>query len=91
MVLKIAKEYKIPIGFNCENGECGTCLVKVSRLSKKTAPMAGPLTEKEKNVLVEIGKMTQEEVAQMRVDDFPPAWRLACQMIVRDEDLLIEY
>lgn len=90
-VLKIAKEHKIPIGFNCENGECGTCVVKTSRLSKKTSPMAGPLTEKEKDVLVEMNKMTKDEVDQMRVDDFPPSWRLACQMIVRDEDLLIEY
>ena len=90
-VLKIAKEHKIPIGFNCEDGKCGTCIVKTSRLSKKTSPMAGPLTEKEKDVLVELKKMTKEEVEKMRVDDFPPGWRLACQMIVRDEDLLIEY
>ena len=29
---------------------------------------------------------------QMYVDDIPPTqWRLACQMIVRDEDILVEY
>jgi hypothetical protein len=28
----------------------------------------------------------------MKVDDVPhTAWRLACQMIVRDEDILVEY
>jgi len=90
-ILKIAKEHKIPIGFNCENGECGTCLIKISRLSKKTSPMAGPLTEKEKDVLFELKKITKDEIDQMRVDDFPPRWRLACQMIVRDEDFLVEY
>ncbi|MDG4563408.1 MAG: ferredoxin, partial [Candidatus Competibacter sp.] len=25
------------------------------------------------------------------VDDIPPPWRLACQMIVRDEEILVEY
>jgi len=27
----------------------------------------------------------------MIVDDIPSPWRLACQMIVRDEDILVEY
>jgi len=27
----------------------------------------------------------------MEVDDLPTEWRLACQMIVRDEDLLVEF
>lgn len=90
-ILKIAKEHKIPIDFNCEDGDCGTCMIKTSRLSNKTHPMAGPLTEKEKDVLLAQKKITKDEVDQMRVDDFPPSWRLACQMIVRDEDLLVEY
>ena len=29
-VLTLAKEHHIPIDFGCENGDCGTCLVKVS-------------------------------------------------------------
>jgi flavorubredoxin len=29
--------------------------------------------------------------ARMAVDDLPSEWRLACQMIVRDEDILVEY
>ena len=89
-ILKIAKENKIPIEFNCQDGECGTCLIKVSRLSEKGA-MGGPLTEKEKAVLKELGKITNEEIEKMLVDDLPSSWRLACQMIARDEDLLVEY
>lgn len=89
-ILKIAKANKIPIDFSCEDGECGTCLIKVTRLSKK-GPMGGPLTEKEKNVLLEMRKITNEEIERMAVDDLPTSNRLACQMIVRDEDLLVEY
>ncbi len=89
-VLKLARENKIPIQFECEDGECGTCVVKVSSLDKK-GRMGGPLTEKEKSVLKQIGKLTQEEMEKMIVDDLPSPWRLACQMIVRDEDIRVEY
>ncbi len=89
-VLKIAKQSKIPIDFECEDGECGTCLVKVSSLDKK-GRMGGPLTEKEKSVLLSIGKISKDEMEKMIVDDLPSQWRLACQMIIRDEDILVEY
>ncbi|MFZ2726739.1 MAG: 2Fe-2S iron-sulfur cluster binding domain-containing protein [Methylococcaceae bacterium] len=90
-ILKLARENKIPIKFECEDGECGTCLIKVSSTDKKQQRMGGPLTEKEKTVLRESGKLTKEEMEQMIVDDLPSPWRLACQMIVRDEDILVEY
>ena len=89
-ILKIAKENKIPIDFSCEDGNCGTCVVKVQPLNDK-GRMAGPLTDKEKSVLVELKKISKDEAYQMQVDDLPTPWRLACQMIVRDEDLLVEY
>jgi len=89
-ILKIAKQNKIPIDFNCEDGECGTCLVKVTS-QEKTGRMGGPLTEKEQQVLLELQKVTKDEIDKMRVDDLPVQWRLACQMIVRDEDILVEY
>ncbi|MCP5420057.1 MAG: (2Fe-2S)-binding protein [Gammaproteobacteria bacterium] len=89
-LLKLAKVNSIPIAFDCQDGECGTCLVKVTSLSKKER-MSGPPTEKERNLLKQLGKLTDDEIKQILVDDFPPPWRLACQMIVRDEDLLVEY
>ncbi|MDT4332536.1 2Fe-2S iron-sulfur cluster-binding protein [Methylomonas sp. MED-D] len=90
-VLKLALENKIPINFECEDGECGTCLVRVTSIDKKNQRMGGPLTEKEKTVLKEVGKVTAEELEKMIVDDLPCEWRLACQMIVRDEDIRVEY
>ena len=90
-VLKLALENKIPIQFECEDGECGTCIVRVSSIDKKNQRMGGPLTEKEKTILKQLGKVTQAELEQMIVDDLPSEWRLACQMIVRDEDIRVEY
>jgi ferredoxin len=89
-ILKLALEKKIPISFTCANGECGTCLVKVTSLDRKER-MGGPLTDKEKSVLVDLRKLTKEEIERMAVDDLPTDWRLACQVIVRDEDILVEY
>ena len=81
-ILSLAKEHHIPIDFGCQEGNCGTCLVKVSSVDGKRAPMGGPLNVREVAALME----------QMYVDDIPPTqWRLACQMIVRDEDILVEY
>jgi len=91
-LLKLARENKIAINYECEDGECGTCLVKVTSIDpKKLQRMGGPLTEKEKEVLRASGKLTKDEMEKMIVDDLPSPWRLACQMIVRDEDILVEY
>jgi ferredoxin len=89
-VLKLAKEHKVPVHHDCQDGECGNCLVRVSSVDKKER-MGGPLTEKEKVVLRQLGKLSKEDIERMEVDDLPSEWRLACQMIVRDEDLLVEY
>lgn len=90
-ILKLALENKIPINFSCQDGECGTCVIKVTSIDKKMERMGGTMTEKEKALLKEIGKVSDAELEQMIVDDLPPPWRLACQMIVRDEDIRVEY
>jgi ferredoxin len=90
-LLKLALENKIPISFNCQDGECGTCLVKVSSIDDKTQRMGSHLTAKEIAVLKSQGKLTQKEIDEIALTDLPSDWRLACQMIVRDEDILVEY
>ncbi len=95
-ILQLAKDKHIPIDFSCGDGECGTCLVKVSSVDKDShnryGHMGGALNEREIKVLKGMGKITQEQIEQMYVDDLPSTeWRLACQYIVRDEDILVEY
>ncbi|WPL17562.1 2Fe-2S iron-sulfur cluster binding domain protein [Thiorhodovibrio winogradskyi] len=89
-LLKLAKENKVPVNFDCQDGECGHCLVRVTSVDSK-GRMGYFLTDKEQNVLKELGKLTQEQIDQLHVDDMPSEYRLACQMIVRDEDILVEY
>jgi ferredoxin len=90
-VLKLAKEHKVPVHHDCQDGECGHCVVRVTSVDNKNQRMGGLLTEKEKVVLREQGKISKEDLEQLAVDDLPTEWRLACQMIVRDEDILVEY
>lgn len=89
-LLSVAKEHKAPIHFECENGECGSCAVEVTVLSNKQ-PLGVNLTEKEKTVLTLAGKITKQQIADAELNDLPPPWRLACQFIVRDEDILVRF
>ena len=89
-VLALAKKHNIPIPFQCQDGDCGSCLIKVTYLDDKT-PMAIALSEKEKLTLSVNGKLTKDRLEKAEVDDLPPPYRLACQYIVRDEDILVEF
>ncbi len=89
-LLSIAKEHKLPVNFECENGECGSCAIQVSVLGNKQ-PLGIHLTEKEKTVLKLNGKITHAQIEAAENSDIPPPWRLACQFIVRNEDILVTF
>ncbi|MDD2915846.1 MAG: 2Fe-2S iron-sulfur cluster-binding protein [Gallionella sp.] len=89
-LLSVAKENKIPLDFECENGECGSCAIQVSVLGNKQ-PLGVSLTEKEKTALKLAGKITKEQIEAAENGDVPPPWRLACQFIVRNEDILVKF
>ena len=88
-ILAVAEKHKIGIPFECRDGECGSCLIEVTPLDD--SHMAIALTEKEKTLLRSLGKITREEIARAEVSDIPPKHRLACQFIVRDQDILVEF
>ena len=87
-ILALAKAHKVPIPFDCQDGECGSCLVEVKHLSPTTR-YGIALTEKEKELLRQLGKITHEEIMDAEVNDMPPRFRLACQCFVRNEDVLV--
>jgi rubrerythrin/ferredoxin len=87
-ILALARAYKVPIPFDCQDGECGSCLVEVRHLAPKTR-YGIALTEKEKELLRQLGKITKEEIKDAEVNDMPPRFRLACQCFVRNEDIMV--
>lgn len=89
-ILSVAKAHKIPIPFDCQDGECGSCLVEVSHM-EPTSKCGIALTEKEKELLRQLGKITKDEIYQAEVNDMPPPHRLACQCFIRDEDIVVEF
>ncbi len=88
-VLAVAEANKIQIPHDCKNGECGSCLIEVVTLSGKT--MGSMLTENEKTQLKFLGKITAEDIRKAEVDDVAPKFRLACQYVVRDQDILVKF
>ena len=89
-VLAVAKSHKIPIPFDCQDGNCGSCLVEVKHLSPNQK-CAVSLTEKEKEMLRQLGKITRKEIEDAEVNDIPPRHRLACQCFIRGEDVLVAF
>jgi rubrerythrin/ferredoxin len=89
-ILSVAKAHKIPIPFDCQDGECGSCLVEVKHLDP-TKKYAIALTEKEKEGLRQLGKISKKEIVDAEVSDMPPRYRLACQCFVRNEDILVNF
>ncbi len=89
-ILALADEHEVPIPFECGDGNCGSCLIEVKPLGTKPK-MGMSLTEKEKARLKELQKITPEELENAEVNDLPPRYRLACQFIARDEDVIIRF
>lgn len=89
-LLKLAKKNKVPLPFECEDGECGSCVVHVSPLEDKPR-MSQALTEKERHTLVAEGLISKQELVAAEVNDMPPAYRLACQFVPRDEEILVQF
>lgn len=87
-LLAVAKEHKIPVPFDCQDGECGSCLVEIKHLDPKVK-YGIALTEKEKELLKQLGKITKSEIENAEVNDMPPRYRLACQYFVRNEDIVV--
>ena len=92
-ILALAKEHNIPIPFDCQDGNCGSCLVEVSHLDAPTkySKYGIALTEEEKETLKQLGKITREEIFEAEVNDMPPRYRLACQCFVRNEDIMVKF
>jgi ferredoxin len=92
-VLAVAQKNGVKIPYDCKDGDCGSCLILVEFTgnAENKAKMAITLSEKEKAKLKELGKITAKEIHDAEVDDLAPHYRLACQFIVREEEMIIHF
>ena len=89
-ILGVAKKHGVEIDCECEKGECGSCTVEVIHLGNKP-PMGVHVTEKEKHVLLTSGMLKKKDFEQLEVLDLAPRYRLACQYMLLDEDIAVEF
>lgn len=89
-LLSVARKHDLGIPFQCTDGDCGSCLIKVT-YQGTAKPKAVALTEKEKVTLSINGKMDKATLHEIETNDLPPPYRLACQFFVPDEDILVEF
>lgn len=73
----------------CGKGRCGDCAVKiVPRVHGDVSPPVR-LSEFEKSVLFQAGKLTREQYEADSIVATPSIWRLACQYVVRYEEIWV--
>lgn len=73
----------------CDRERCGECAVKVVPLAHGRKPLPVHLSNYERTVLFEAGKLSREQYEAKLIPASPSLWRLACQYVVRYEEILV--
>jgi ferredoxin len=89
-ILTVAEKNGVRIPCDCRDGDCGSCLIEVEYVAGRPK-MAVALTEKEKAKLRELGMISDKELQAAEIDDVAPHYRLACQFIAREEEVIIHF
>lgn len=90
-LLSLIKEYNLPKECTCGEGKCGTCAVKVAPLRRQTGARTVMLSDEERNTLFMAGKLSKQQYESGKLPDIPPLWRLACQYVVTDEEIMVAF
>ncbi|HUW98775.1 MAG TPA: hypothetical protein VMV40_08050 [Acidiferrobacter sp.] len=88
-LLTLTREMPWPPQKMCGDGMCGACAVKVVLLDTDGVERTVSLSLEEKMILYQVGKLTDAEYRASTLPVSPALWRLACQYVVRDEDILV--
>ena len=88
-LLALAKANKIPIPFDCQDGECASCVVEVQVFGETSQPFS--LTAKEKEILKQLGKATKADVKEAEAHNKAPHFRLACQYVIHGDELMVKF
>jgi len=88
-LLSLIRQFKLSDRCNCNQGECGNCAVQVVPIVAGQEHPEVRLDTREKDILLKAGKLTQEQYAADKVPATPALWRLACQYMVRYDDIFV--
>ena len=89
-LLSVARNHEIGVLFTCSAGACGACLVEVADLSGAQQAVAPP-GEDEALLLRAMGKLPPAENGIADTAGASVRFRLACQYIVTDANIVVRY
>ncbi len=89
-VLALAKAHKIPIPFDCQDGECGSCLIQVTHLSPHTK-YGIALTEKRKRPCASWARSPLRKSVTPRSTTCRPAIGWPASASSRNEDIMVTF
>ena len=87
-LLHLASSLNLGLQTECRMGRCGACAVKVAVLGAFSACRM-QLGEIEKTILYKAGKISREQYESNSIAGSKPVWRLACQYVIRNEEILV--
>jgi len=88
-LVRLAKEKGVPLPLECEDGQCGSCLVSVESIESEEP--TSYMEDMELDKLVELGAITAKEANSCQQFTVAPKVRLACQMLVKGDILIKPY
>ena len=82
-IIRLAKENGIPINYECEDGDCGSCLIKYENIEDEEP--TNYIDDKELNKLIELGVLKSKDAEHFQQFTISPKVRLACQTLVKGD------
>jgi ferredoxin len=83
---RVAKENGVPLSLECQDGQCGSCMVLVENLADEEP--TSYMEDLELDKLVELGAITEKEANTCQQYTIAPKVRLACQTLIKGDILV---
>ncbi len=87
-LLNLASSLNLPLYNECRMERCGNCAVKVAVVGKHTTCQSQP-GEIEKSILYRAGKLSREQYKSETPPVRQSLWRLACQYVIGNEEIVV--
>ena len=81
--MRVAKDNGVKISVDCEDGECGSCVVTVKETTSEA--QTHYMEDKEINTLVSIAALSRDKGHQLQQDTLSHSHRLACQYLIKGD------
>lgn len=85
-IIRLAKDNGIPVNFECQDGECGSCLIQY--LNIEDDEPTNYIEDKELDKLIEMGVLKPKDAEHCQQFTISPKVRIACQTLVKGDVII---